>query len=150
MLSYYNESLLHQGTSSDALKSKQATANGPQEQHGCLFSLWLRCHGGEGPATQPSQQALRLQPIGFQLSVHFKGMLASLRASVHSFKSPAVGSARQTSHIFRADLQRDADGERGSPFTREVVQKHPVPLSYILFYTQTQRVQGAVGQSHFL
>lgn len=26
--------------------------------------------------------------------------------------------------------------DRGSPFTREVVQKHPVSLSYVLFYTK--------------
>lgn len=63
------------------------------------------------PATQPSQQALRLQPIGIQLSVHFKGMLASLRASVHSFKTPAVGSVRQTSHVFHTGVKR----RRASP-----------------------------------
>lgn len=44
------------------------------------FRLRSRCRGNEGPTIQPSQQALRLQPIRFQLSVHFKGMLASLRA----------------------------------------------------------------------
>lgn len=57
------------------------------------------------------------------------------------FKSPAASSVRQTSHIFHTDLQRDGDRASGSPFTREVVQKHPVPLSYFLFYTQTQRLR---------
>lgn len=63
------------------------------------------------PVTQPSQQALRLQPIGIQLSVHFKGMLASLRASVHSFKTPADGSVRKTSHVFGTGVKR----QRASP-----------------------------------
>lgn len=36
-------------------------------------------------------------------------MLASLRALVHSCKTPAVGSVRQTSHVFLTDLQRGAD-----------------------------------------
>lgn len=65
----------------------------------------------QGPATQPSQQAPQLQPIRFQLSVHFKGMLASFGALLHSFKSPAAGPVRQTSHIFLEDLQRDSDAQ---------------------------------------
>lgn len=101
--------------------------------------LWSRRCGNKGPATQPSQQALRLQPIRFQLSVHFKGMLASLWASSRA------GSGRQTSHIFRP--AEGTETERGSPFIRDVVWKHPVLLSYFLFYTQSQRVK---GQSCFL
>ncbi|KAK1906274.1 DNA-directed RNA polymerase subunit beta'' [Dissostichus eleginoides] len=89
------------------------------------------------PQTRPSQQALRLQPMGFQLFVHFKGMRASLRASVQSLKSPAAGSVSRppTCSSRRAEGHR----HRGSPFTGEVVQKHPAPLSYILFYTKSQR-----------
>lgn len=79
-----------------------------QEQHGRSSCLWLCCRSNKGPLTQPSQQALRLLPIGIQLSLHFKGMLASLRASVHSFKSPAVGSERQTSHVFRTGVKTTA------------------------------------------
>lgn len=43
---------------------------------------------------------------------------------------------------FSSQTCRGTETERENPpFTREVVQKHPVPLSYILFYTQTQRVR---------
>ena len=75
--------------------------------------------------------------MGFQLFVHFKGMRASLRASVQSLKSPAAGSVSRPPTC----SSRPAEGHRhrGSPFTGEVVQKHPAPLSYILFYTKSQR-----------
>lgn len=115
-----------------------------QEQHGRSSRLWLCCRSNKGPLTQPSQQALRLQPIGIQLSLHFKGMLASLRASVHSFKSPAVGSERQTSHVFHTGVKRRRESSRGA------VRKHPVPLSYYFVLRPDSEGQSAVGQSHFL
>lgn len=67
-----------------------------------------------------------------------------LRKFCSFLKSPAAGSERQTSHIFRTDLQggrRLRETKRGSLLIRKAVQKHPVPLSYILFYTLTQRVR---------
>lgn len=103
------------------------------------------------PQHSPSQQALRLQPIGFQLSVHFKGMLASLRASVHSFKSPAVGSARQTSHIFHTVLQRDGREERERiPFHKRSCPKTSRRTVLYSVLHPNSEGQGAVGQSHFL
>lgn len=117
-----------------------------QEQHGCSSCLWLCCRSNKGPLTQPSQQALRLQPIGIQLSVHFKGMLASLRASVHSFKSPAVGPERQTSHVFHPWGKNDVANPRAE--SSKNIRPH-CPI--ILFYAQIRGGgQSAVGQSHFL
>lgn len=115
----------------------------------CLFACGYVARATRAPQTQPSQQALRLQPIGFQLSVHFKGMLASLRASVQSFKSPAAGSVRsQTSHIFHTDLRSDADPE--IPFHWRSCPKTSGPTVLYSALHPNAEVQGAVGQSHFL
>lgn len=80
-------------------------------------------------------------------------MLASLRASVHSFKSLAVGSVRQTSHIFHPDLQRDrqTDRERARiPFHKRGCPKTSAhTVLYSVLHPNSQG-QGAVGQSHFL
>lgn len=101
------------------------------------------------PQHSPSQQALRLQPIGFQLSVHFKGMLASLRASVHSFKSPAVGSARQTSHIFHTVLQRDGREESEDPLSQEKLSKNIRSHCPIFCFTPKLRGSGCSRSKPF-
>lgn len=102
-----------------------------------------------GPTTPPSQQALRLQPIGFQLSVHFKGMLASLRDPVHSLRAlqPAYWGRPPTSPHGPAgrrgeETETDSD-KRSCPKT-----SGPTVLSSVLH--PNARGQGAVGQSHFL
>lgn len=59
----------------------------------------------------------------------------------HSLRvlQPAQGGRPPTSST--QTCSGDRVGGRGSLFIREAVQKHPVPLSYILFYTQTQKVR---------
>lgn len=106
------------------------------------------------PSTSPSQQALRQQPIRFQLLVYFKGMLAFLRASSHSLRvlQLAQGGRPPTCSTHRPAGEVDGDSERiafHKKLKNKVFQKHPVPLFCVLFYTQIQRV-GAVGQSYFL